>query len=227
MSIMNQNNQPNIIISIEGNIGSGKSTLLENMIEKMPTLFKNKKIVFLDEPVKMWETIKDSSGDTMLQKFYGDQQKYAFSFQMMAYISRLSILKKAMSENTNSIIITERSLHTDKMVFAKMLFDNGLIEDVNYQIYLMWFDEFISECPLYKIIYVQADPTVCFNRIKKRSRDGESGIPLLYLQDCHKYHESMIQYLNVSCLLLDGNQDIFENSEIMIEWFDKINAFIQ
>jgi deoxyadenosine/deoxycytidine kinase len=220
---MNQN----IIVSIEGNIGSGKSTLLEKMVETIRSNFQNKTIVFLEEPVKTWETIRDASGNTMLQKFYGDQQKYAFSFQMMAYISRLSILKKAMTTNTNAIIITERSLYTDKLVFAKMLFDNGLIEDVNYQIYIKWFDEFIYECPLYKIIYVQADPTICFERIKKRSRNGESGIPLQYLQDCHTYHESMIQTLDVPCLLLDGNQDIFENKEILPEWFDKIHMFIQ
>ena len=35
------------------------------------------------------------------------------------------------------IIITERSLYTDKHVFAKMLHDQGKIEDVCYQIYLI------------------------------------------------------------------------------------------
>jgi hypothetical protein len=60
---------------------------------------------------------------------------------MMAFISRLSILKKTMKENKNCIIITERSLFTDKFVFAQMLFDKGKIEDVNFKIYLEWFNE--------------------------------------------------------------------------------------
>ena len=71
------------IISIEGNIGSGKSTLLENLKEKYKD---DNKMVFLDEPVKLWNNIKDKNGMTMLEKFYSDQDKYSFSFQMMAYI---------------------------------------------------------------------------------------------------------------------------------------------
>ena len=38
--------------------------------------------------------------------------------------------------NPDAIFITERSLFTDKYIFAKMLYDQGKIEDVNYQIYL-------------------------------------------------------------------------------------------
>jgi deoxyadenosine/deoxycytidine kinase len=225
MSINNSNASMPLtttIISIEGNIGSGKSTLLE----KLRLRLENINVLFLQEPVDIWDTIRDSSGQTMLQKFYADQTKYAFSFQIMAYISRLSILKKAIRENPGAIIITERSLHTDKMVFAKMLFDSGLIEDVNYQIYLKWFDEFTVECPLNKIIYVKADPEVCFNRIKKRSRAGESNIPLNYLQDCHKYHEDMVREMDVAKLLLDGNQDIFENRPVLDEWIQQIEDFI-
>jgi deoxycitidine kinase len=214
-----------MIISIEGNIGSGKSTLLANL----RTVFANRNIVFVDEPVDVWAEIKDANGTTMLEKFYADQHKYAFSFQIMAYISRLSLLKAALRENPGAIIITERSLHTDKMVFAKMLFDSGLIEDVNYQIYLKWFDEFSMECPLHKIIYVKANPEICIGRIKKRYRAGESVIPLKYLQDCHKYHEQMIQHLcdlNTPLLLLDGDTDIFENADTLPAWIARITEFI-
>ena len=83
------------IISIEGNIGSGKSTL----VSLLKDTFENTKsnpydVIFLQEPVDEWENIKDSAGNTMLEKFYQDQEKYSFPFQMMAYISRLALLKK-------------------------------------------------------------------------------------------------------------------------------------
>jgi deoxyadenosine/deoxycytidine kinase len=108
------------IVSIEGNIGSGKSTLLSNLRE---TLKDRNDIVFLKEPVDEWEKITDENGLTMLEKFYSNQKAYSFPFQMMAYISRLALLKEAVKNNPSSIIITERSLFTDKMVFAKMLYD--------------------------------------------------------------------------------------------------------
>lgn len=96
------------IVSIEGNIGSGKTTLLANIRK---TLGENKNIVFLKEPVDTWDTIRDAQGQTMLQKFYADQEKYSFPFQMMAYITRLTLLRTAIRQNPDAIIITERSLY--------------------------------------------------------------------------------------------------------------------
>ena len=121
------------IYTIEGNIGSGKSTLLEFLKDELT--ISNQKIIYMKEPVDEWEEIKDSAGNTMLQKFYENQEKYSFPFQMMAYISRLNLMKETIEQNPNAIIISERSLYTDKYVFAKMLYETDKIEDVNYQIY--------------------------------------------------------------------------------------------
>jgi thymidylate kinase len=212
-------------VSIEGNIGSGKSTLLAKLKEELKD---NKKVVFLKEPVDEWEKITDSQGNTMLQKFYGDQNAYAFSFQMMAYISRLAEFKKAIKENPEAtIFITERSLDTDKYVFAQMLFDDNKIEDVNYQIYTRWFDVFAKEFPISNVIYVKTDPTICHERIAKRSRTGEDCIPLGYLINCHEYHADMIsKRITAPCLTLDGNVDIYETVETVQQWINQINKFL-
>jgi len=108
------------IISIEGNIGSGKSTILNSLKEYFKS---NQKIVFLQEPVAEWNEIRDKNNITILSKFYENQKKYSFAFQMMAYISRLSLLKDTIAKYPDSIIITERCLNTDRHVFAKMLYD--------------------------------------------------------------------------------------------------------
>ena len=163
------------VISIEGNIGSGKSTLLSHLKQTL-TLENGQQVMFLQEPVDEWENIKDEEGNTMIQKFYANQEKYSFAFQMMAYISRLSLLKKSIEENPDVIILTERSLFTDKFVFAKMLYDSKKIESVEYQIYLRWFDTFAKDFPIAGTIYVKTDPEMCHSRIAKRSRDGESTI---------------------------------------------------
>jgi deoxyadenosine/deoxycytidine kinase len=211
------------IVSIEGNIGSGKSTLLLKLREH----FKNDiKIVFVDEPVSEWETIIDpSDGENIIQKFYKDQEKYSFSFQMMAYISRLSLLKKTIENNNNCVIITERSLFTDKYVFAKMLYDDNKIENINYQIYLKWFDTFVNDFPIDYFIYVDTISTNCFTRIMKRSRTGESNIPLEYLQTCHNYHQEMLNILN-NVLYINGNMDINENPSHIENNIDLININI-
>lgn len=184
------------IISIEGNIGSGKSTLvnyLKNTLDK-------DKYIFVDEPVNTWQSIKDNEGIDILSKFYNNKEKYAFSFQMLAYISRISAIKKVI--NDDKIIITERCVNTDKEVFAKMLYDDNLIEDINYQIYNMWFDEFNKDIKVNKFVYLQTDPILCSKRIKQRNREGED-IDLDYLCKCHNYHENWITNIP-NKIILDG-----------------------
>jgi deoxyadenosine/deoxycytidine kinase len=243
------------IVSIEGNIGSGKSTLLENLRKHYSD---NTHVIFLREPVDDWEKIKDANGNTMLKKFYADQEKYSFAFQMMAYISRLKILRETVDKIVTErnklvkqrfeemfvkrgeqqnyfklpeyVIITERSLYTDKHVFAKMLHDQGKIEDVCYKIYLSWFDEFAKDFPINYSVYVNTEPEKCYERIHKRAREGEEVIPLAYLKDCHNYHEEFLDEnkgINTSKLVLDGNVDIYKNEKVVEEWLDKINSFIQ
>ena len=237
------------IVSIEGNIGSGKSTLLANLKKKYSD--ENINIIFLREPVDEWSNIKDENGVTILEKFYSDQKNYSFPFQMMAYISRLKLLKDTITQikeheknniSVNQIgdnnlelpkyvIITERSLYTDKMVFAKMLYDTGKIEFINYQIYLNWFNTFADEFPVNKIIYVKSEPETCHRRISIRNREGEDNIPIDYLKSCSEYHENMLDKASSDCvcniqLVLNGNDNIYENEHILKEWISSIEKFI-
>lgn len=209
------------IYSVDGNIGSGKSTL----VEMLKTRFKDDpKYYFLEEPVHIWETIKDSSGKTILSKFYEDQKKYSFSFQMMAYISRISILKRAIKDNPGKIFISERSVLTDRNIFAQMLYDAGKIEDVEIQIYQKWFDEFVEEMPITGIIYVKTLPETAHTRVLKRARSGET-IPLSYLKQCHEYHEKWLDTFD-NKLVLDADDNKEMREEDYIEWFKQIENFV-
>jgi deoxyadenosine/deoxycytidine kinase len=225
------------IVSIEGNIGSGKSTLLSNLCKYYEN---NSNVVFLKEPIDEWDKIKDENGVTILNKFYADQEKYSFPFQMMAYISRLKLFRNTLKnikyvgegKSKNIVIITERSLYTDKMVFAKMLYDSKKIEDVCYQIYLNWFDIFSDEFTVHKVVYIKTSPEKCHERITKRLRIGEENIPLEYLDNCSNYHDNMLDKESPECvckvqLILDGNIDIYKNTNQVEEFIDKIDKFIK
>ena len=173
----NINDNNNIIISIDGNIGSGKSTLLKNLKK----FYKdNKKIIFLKEPVDEWNEIKDENGITIIEKFYSDKKKYAFPFQMMAYISRYKILNEELEKNKDCILITERSIYTDKLVFARMLYETKDIDEISYKIYNQWFDTLSKNLKIDKLVYVDAKPEICQERIIKRNRDGENEISIDY-----------------------------------------------
>jgi deoxyadenosine/deoxycytidine kinase len=183
--------QTPFIVSVEGNIGSGKSTILKALREQYQDI-QGVPIVYVDEPVSQWEQIKSKEGKNMIELFYSNPSKYAFSFQMMAYISRFTLIKKAVQENPGSVILTERCLLTDYAVFASMLHEQGNLLDEEFTIYKTWFHTFQQEIPVTSIVYVRCDPTTAFTRCKKRARVGEE-IPLDYLTKCHEKHERWIE----------------------------------
>lgn len=234
-----------IIISIEGNIGTGKSTIINYLKQKFQTETSN--IVFLKEPVDIWESIKDESGQTVIQKFYGDQQRYAFMFQVMAYISRLTMIREAIRENPNAnVFIVERSLNADKNIFVQMLHDDGKIDKMEYDIYNRWYSEFINEYRVDGIIYLDTSPELCLERINQRKRPGEEGILIDYLQRCYTYHsrwfgdipdrpqDSIMYHVwsdNYTLSLLHINSDkvvSYENGgdDTAKMWFSDIKSFI-
>ena len=140
---------------------------------KSKKIYKNNDSVhFLKEPVDDWNSIKDENGITILENFYNNQDKYSFSFQMMAYISRLALLKDALKENYK-VIITERSVETDKYVFAQMLYDDKKIEKINYEIYVKWFDTFLKDIPDIDYIYIPKEKKESRTTTKKKKERKE------------------------------------------------------
>jgi deoxyadenosine/deoxycytidine kinase len=204
------------LFTIEGCIGSGKSTFID-ILKREFKHFNGIPIVYIPEPVEEWESIVSVDNQNMIQLFYADQTKYAFSFQMMAYISRLSYLKKAMRDYPNCILISERSLLADYNVFAKMLYSNGSISQENYQIYKKWFDEFLKDIPITGYIYMKTETDVCFERCNKRARKGES-ITLDYLEQCNELHEN---WLDTDSNVLTLTTNSVEDVETVIDYISE------
>jgi deoxyadenosine/deoxycytidine kinase/ribonuclease HI len=213
------------LISIEGNIASGKTTLLTRLKQRYET---DHRVTFVPEPVSEWEGIRDRSGAGMLAKYYANQQKYAFAFQMMAYISRLSLLRKALRSGAE-VIITERSVLTDKYVFAHMLHADGLLEDVEYAIYTRWFDEFLDEMPPPEVVYVRTDPDTCAHRLSVRAREGEV-VPLNYLRNVHGRHEDWLMqqksHMQYRTLTINATPDITKTPHVVDNWLSEIDRFL-
>jgi deoxyadenosine/deoxycytidine kinase len=124
-----------------------------------------------------------------------------------------------------SIIITERCLYTDKYVFAKMLYDDDKIDEVNYQIYNSWFETFAKKIPINEVIYINTPYTICDERIKNRNRTGESSIPMDYLKSCEEYHNLMIQTMihekKTKIIPINGAEDI-NNIDVLNKWLETI-----
>jgi deoxyadenosine/deoxycytidine kinase len=192
------------LYTVEGNIGSGKSTFLDILKDELKHI-NGIPVVFVEEPVSQWELIKSDDGKTMIELFYADKEKYAFSFQIMAYISRLKCLQQTIEKYPNCILISERSLLADYHVFAKMLYEDNFMSTENYQIYKNWFDYFSETSEADGIIYLKTEPTVCYERCISRNRKGEEEISLNYLTGCSEKHDEWIDSELIPTLILSDN----------------------
>ena len=217
------------IVFVEGGIGCGKSTLVKHIQEYCE---KNKlRFLTIQEPVDIWTEIQNDQGTNIIEAFYKDQEKYSFTFQMMAYISRLQRIQESIeiAKNQNyDFIICERSLYTDKHVFCKMLYDEGKIDTYGYQIYNKWFEYFQSFMDSAKFVYLRANYNVCFERVQKRQRSGESSIGIDYLKKNNAYHDDWLlkNHDSRKVMVLDGNQDCETNINLHDEYCKKIIEYL-
>jgi deoxyadenosine/deoxycytidine kinase len=221
-----------MIVSIDGNIGSGKTTGKAKLNEYIMSLKRknDNSVIFVDEPTGEWEEVKDENGVPILTNLYSDVKRFAFRFQMMAYITRLKKLRQALKTPNVRLIITERCLLTDAHVFAKMLYDSKKIEQDEYDIYTRWFDEFAKEVQPSCIIYFKASTEVCMKRIQKRNRPGESNISFEYLEECNRYHDDWLNFvpskITIPTLILNAevDSDVYNYSQDIYHFINNLRA---
>lgn len=218
-------NKP-IIISIEGNIGIGKSTLLDNL-EKY---IDNNSIIILREPVEKWLEFVDDNGESILSNYYNNPTKYGFPFQMIIMKTMFELISTTIESNPScSLIICERSLSSSHYVFAKMFYDDNIMNKIEYDIYEKFFHDMGTHFIPDKVIHLQASSNICFHRIEKRRRKGESKIELMYLDKCQKYHEIWLDSIQskIPILKLQMDQNITcADDKITLSHIDKIIDFI-
>lgn len=190
-----------IIISLDGNIGAGKSTLLAEIRKSIPDL----RVV--DEPVGQWTALKNNTGKNLLELFYEDKKRWAYTFQNCAILTRLKNIKEAVEElDANGkgpqVILTERSVLTDKYVFAQMLRDSGDMDDLEWELYDSWFSIFSKQHQVNGIIYLSTSSTTSKDRIHIRNRQGEDRIQLDYLNALDRQHKQWIESTDIPVLTL-------------------------
>lgn len=207
-----------IVFTLEGNIGSGKSTLLRKVEHLLQLQNKHNHVVILQEPVYEWSAPRELlGGESMLSKFYQDPVKNAFAFQMFVLASRIEQAVCASSSDSHTLILTERCLKSDDVLFARPLFERGGMTAPEMVAYETWKNNMLNllvkqgvaaaEHP-FGIIYLRTSPEVCLRRIGARSRNGEADINIEYLSALHDAHERWIMNETESRVkILDGDVD--------------------
>jgi len=114
------------------------------------------------------------------------------------------------------IVITERSVLTDRYVFADMLYKDGAMNALEYDLYCRWFDRYAAKIPIAGIIHLQTDPTTSLVRIGTRGRVAEGGIALEYLEALEAQHQSWLSSTTLPVFALSANDTELGNLKTWI-----------
>ncbi|KAI7842119.1 hypothetical protein COHA_004312 [Chlorella ohadii] len=213
-----------VTLAVEGNISAGKagskSTFLNVLSHEDTCLHDILKVV--QEPVQQWQEYRcrDIEGnekmENVLEKFYSDPDRYAYSFQHYVLLSRVREDIKSRARDGKQLRVLERSIFSDRQVFVRAMHKEGKMADFEVSVYNQIFDDHLNN-DLQLIpdgfVYLRARPDVCLQRLKRRSRSEEASIPLDYLRMLHENHEDWLHEQSVSAEALV--QDPLAHAEVL------------
>ena len=161
-------------IAITGNIGAGKTTLAEMLAKHYG-----------------WEVFYEAvEGNPYLAPFYGDMKKWSFHLQVYFLNSRFEQVLKIINQDERTII-QDRTIYEDAYIFAQNLYDNGSMNETDFQTYRGLFNTIMKAIsPPDLMIYLKADIPKLLSQIKKRNRDYEQNMDPEYLKSLNALYEN-------------------------------------
>nr|XP_046243386.1 deoxyguanosine kinase, mitochondrial isoform X2 [Scatophagus argus]XP_046243387.1 deoxyguanosine kinase, mitochondrial isoform X2 [Scatophagus argus]XP_046243388.1 deoxyguanosine kinase, mitochondrial isoform X2 [Scatophagus argus] len=236
-------------VSIEGNIAVGKSTFARLLQSACPDW------EVVAEPVSKWQNIE--SGTTkgtsvspqttvsnLLQMMYQDPQRWSYTFQTYSCMSRLRTQLQPppahlLSSEGTPVLVYERSVYSDRYIFALNMFELGCINTTEWAVYQDWHsllvEQFGHQVELEGIIYLKAPPTKCMERLQRRGRAEEKGVKLDYLDKLHVQHEKWLveksteihfeKLKQVPVLQLDASVEFQSDPEVLEQFITKVKNF--
>jgi len=212
---------------VDGNIGAGKSTFLRIVGEHI-------QIQIVPEPHEKWQRVVGE--ENLLQKFYTDAPRWAYTFQSYAFVTRVMEQQAHALKNPYHAQLLERSVFSDRYCFAKNAYELGYMNALEWKLYQEWFswlvDNYVTRPTGF--IYMHTSPEVCYQRLVKRNREEEAGVPMEYLQQLHDKHEQWLvhkvgvaDYLkDVPVLVLNCDTDFEHNEAEQEKLLQQIISFV-
>lgn len=214
-------------VYVEGNVGSGKSTFLSLLKDHLD-------VQIIYEPVELWQNI---DGHNLLEQFFLDQRRWAFTLQSYVATTRIDQLLDAAMYNHNRVACIERSVFSSRYCFAQNLFDIGKMSDLEWVLYQKLWDRDVRDdiAKPAGFIYLRTPAEICFKRIEHRGRQEEHPLSLEYLKQLEKKHDDWLLHglidhkklLHVPVLVLDNSKDIIADVVLQQKHIQSVKNFIE
>lgn len=176
-------------IGIAGNIGVGKSTLTSMLAEHFN-----------------WEPFYEANAENpYLADFYQDMQRWSFHSQTFFLGKRLEHHRQLL-DHPNSVV-QDRTVYEDAEIFARNLYQQGHMNDRDYDAYRRLYQAVSSFLPAPDLmIYLEASVDTLMSHIGKRGRDFERNISRAYLSQLNQLYSDWIEDWT-ACPILKINMD--------------------
>ncbi|XP_035234872.1 deoxyguanosine kinase, mitochondrial [Anguilla anguilla] len=235
-------------VSVEGNIAVGKSTFARLLQSE------NEDWEVVQEPVGRWQNVEGTSSQALespqqavsnlLQMMYQDPQRWSYTFQTFSCMSRMRTQLQPLPPHllrpqSTPVQVFERSVYSDRYIFALNMFELGCISPTEWAVYQGWhsflLEQFGPRLQLEGIIYLRAPPETCMHRLRKRGRQEEKEVELAYLEKLHTQHENWLvnkstelhfEHLKqVPVLVLDAGVEFERDVEVRERLLAQVKAF--
>uniref|UniRef100_A0A674H9N0 Deoxynucleoside kinase domain-containing protein n=1 Tax=Taeniopygia guttata TaxID=59729 RepID=A0A674H9N0_TAEGU len=175
---------------------------------------------------------------------YQEPSRWSYTFQTFSCLSRLRAALEAPGEAGGTpgspVRVLERSVFSDRYVFAKQLFEAGHLQPLEWALYQQWHDVLLAHlghrAAPHAFLYLRASPQRCLERLRRRARSEERGVQLGYLSRLHGQHELWLlaratevgfaAARRAPVLLLDAEQDFEHDAARQGRLLAQVEAFV-
>jgi deoxyadenosine/deoxycytidine kinase len=178
-------------------------------------------VIFASEVPENWTRNKSLRGksESLFLQAAADPHSHMAEFQAKVLMERFEETKNALREALEKrdetkykqvIIVCERSLYVDRLVFAQAAREKGFFTDVQWADYeSLWFKE-VGEFQLKLIkfcaddydldarvgsfgtVLMKSEPEECLIRIRSRRRRGEENLDIDYCREMKNRHDKVL-----------------------------------
>jgi deoxyadenosine/deoxycytidine kinase len=168
-------------VAVAGTIGAGKSTLTGLLAARY-----NLRPVF--------EAVDENP---YLTDFYGDMRRWSFHSQMFFLAARLR--QHIDQVNTGGRVIQDRTVDEDASVFARTLYEDGLMDERDFGVYSgMYAAVRAALRPPDLLVYLRAGLPTVRRHIALRGRDFEQDVSDAYLERITERYERWVATYDVA-----------------------------
>lgn len=204
----------NAVITIAGTVGVGKSTMTKALSDALQFRTSYEKV----------------DSNPYLDLFYDDFEKWSFHLQIYFLAERFKEQKRMFEYGGG--FIQDRSIYEDTGIFAKMHWEKGTMNNVDYETYTNLFEAMVMT-PYFPhpdlLIYLEGSIDDIIGRIQERGRQMEQQTPIEYWIEMHQRYENWINNFN-GCPVLRLNindYDLMKDPECSEQIVERIGNFMQ